>query len=202
MADVVLYNTDVANAYDAGTRALGTDHERRVTLHPAEAGGVEIASMSVKADSSTDAAIEIYADDVTAVQFYLVGYWSTAPMPFKQMFVSIGSPTASATWEAIDLASFAGRSGLVAEILLVNTTANREDNIGVRANGSTLHRVMKLQEAEPSGGDFGRAFVVIDDTTTIEFYDNYIGNSQDFIVTGYWGARNTQVVSWQEVAPN
>ena len=87
-------------------------------------------------------------------------------------------------------------------MLLTNTTANVENNMGVRANGSTLHRVMELHEAEPSGGDFGRALVVIDDTTTIEFYHNNIGNSHDFILIGYWGARSTQVVSWQEVAPN
>ena len=74
--------------------------------------------------------------------------------------------------------------------------------MGVRANGSTLHRVLELQEARPVGGDFGRAHVVIDDATMIEFFHNDITDAHDFIVTGYWGDTSTRVVSWQEVEPN
>ncbi|MEE8459847.1 MAG: hypothetical protein V3S08_08230, partial [Phycisphaerales bacterium] len=202
IVDVVLVNTDTANTYNAGTRNVGTSHERKLSLHPAEAGGVEVASMTVQADSTANAAIEIYAENTTGVQFYLVGRWSTAPMPYKQMYASIGSPTASATWETVDLTSFAGESGVVADVLMTNLKANRENNMGVRRNGSKLHRVMKLQEAEPSGGDHGRALVVIDNTRTIEFYHNDITHSHDFIMLGYWGTTTTQLITWQEIAPH
>ncbi len=67
--------------------------------------------------------------------------------------------------------------------------------------GAPSHRVLELQEAEPAGGDFGRAHVVIDDATMIEFFHNNIGNAHDFIVTGYWGDASTRMLTWQEVEP-
>ena len=68
-------------------------------------------------------------------------------------------------------------------------------------------RLLDLQEAEnagaaPSGGDVGRAHVVLDDATTIEFFHDDITDPHDFIVTGYWGDTGIQIVSWEEIEPN
>ena len=56
---------------------------RRFDLQEAESGGLQPASVFVRAENTCSATIEAYAEDNNDVDFYLVGYWSDAPGDFE-----------------------------------------------------------------------------------------------------------------------
>ena len=163
---------------------------------------MELASILVETDWTEEATIEIYAENELPVSFYLVGYWSTAPRPYKELFFDIGSPAVNQTWESVDLSSYKVSPDVVAEIMLRNATANNEDEMGVRANGSSQGRVLDLQESEAGGSDFGRMHVATDTGSTIEFYHEDVSDAHQFLILGYWGEfRTPGVITWKETAP-
>ena len=160
--------------------------------------------MFVEADATANATIEIYAEDELNITFYLVGYFTTAPRTYNELFSSIGSPAASATWQDVALGSFGVPAQTVAEISLANMTLAAEHNMGDRENGSSRARLLDLQEAEAGGGDYGRMQVTADATSTIEFYQALISDPHNFFLTGYWGATGPvtpKIIRWSEVDP-
>jgi hypothetical protein len=203
VAEFVLVNTNAINEYEAGVRKNGSWPERRIDLHEAEEGGVDVATMLVQADWTADATVEVYAEDEFAVDFYLVGYWSTPPRPYKQMFVDIGSPSTDGTWEDVDLSSLDVPADAIVEMLLANRQVTEENNMGVRTNGSSLLRRLQLQEAEDGGGDLGRMHVAVGAATTIELYHEDVSDPHSFFLTGYWGdvINTPKVVTWKETEP-
>ncbi len=195
-------NSDLINEQEAGVRTNGSSLQRRLDLHEAQNGGVDTATMFVKAGRTTGARIEVYAEDDLDVDFYLVGYWSPAPRAYREKFVDIGSPSASNTWQDVDLSSFNVPKYSVVELALANGVVGAEHQMGVRANGSSLLRILDLHQAKDGGGDFGRMHVTSDVGAVIEFNHEQITDPHNFFMTGYWRPPPPSIISWKEVEPN
>jgi hypothetical protein len=95
--------------------------------------------------------------------------------------------TTSLGWEDQDLAGSPWNvpANAVIEVALINTETGAENDMGVRANGSSLNRFVRLQEAEAGGMDVGVMHVQVDANSVIEHYTADSANTQ-FILLGYW----------------
>lgn len=186
VAEIVLVSNNAADEREAGVRTNGSSLARIMDLRKAEGGGDDLGSMLVQADATANATIEVYAENDTDVDFYLIGYWSTPPGTYTEKFSDIGSPTADSTWEDVDLSVFDVPADAVTEIALVNTANVAEHTMGVRANGSSLGRLLDLQEAEDGGGDYGRMNGTADAASTIEFYHQDVSDAHQFTLIAYW----------------
>lgn len=193
VAEIVMTNDDTVLPREAGVRTNGSALQRRLDLRNATAGGVDAASMMVKADTSATATIDLYAADDTDVDFYLVGYWSVAPGAYTELFVDVGSPTLDATWTDLDLTASGVPNSAVAEFVLANEDIDEDNNMGVRTNGSGLGRVQQLVEAEGGGADMSRTHVLTDGTATIEFYHDDVSDAHTFRLVGYWTTCDTSI---------
>ncbi len=71
VAEIVMVNTDTANEREAGVRTNGSSLERRLDLHEADSGGVDVATMFVHADLTANATIDVYAEDDLDIDFHL-----------------------------------------------------------------------------------------------------------------------------------
>jgi len=151
VAEVVMVNEHPTQFYSAGVRTNGSSLERRVNIH-SSIDGFDAVSMIVKADNSASATIEAYAGHSGQLDFRLVGYWSVAPGSYTERFSDMGSPSSSATWGDVDLTSLGVSDGEVAEILFANDTATEENQMGVRANGSSVARLLNSTATATSGG--------------------------------------------------
>jgi hypothetical protein len=211
VAEVVLVNTSKNQEGGVGVRANGSSLSRILDIHEAEPTGVDTATLFVQTDPTANATIEVYTQNKTKIEFYLVGYWSTppessstsppTPYSYTELFTNLTSPTADATWEDEDLSSAGVPADAVAEFALVNTFETGENNMGVRANGSSLARLLDLHETEIGGGgsgEFGRIHVTTDASSTIEFYHEDVSDAHEFRLTGYWSPK-IRVVRWREV---
>jgi|GEM_PF-1368429 len=190
-AEFLLANGNADNEREAGVRTNGSILERRLNLHEAEDGGVDAVTTFVKADTTINATVELYAQVDADIDFYLIGYWSVAPLAYNELFANIGSPTADATWEDVDLTAGGVVDNAVAEIVLANQAGTSgggsiPNEMGVRANGSTLDRLLDFHEAEDGGSDLGRMTVQTDETATIEFYHEDVSDAHAFQLVGYW----------------
>jgi probable HAF family extracellular repeat protein len=193
IAEIVMTNDDPANPRDAGVRTKGSSLDRRLNLAAAVAGGVAPATMLVKADTSASANVQLYAQDNTDVDFYLVGYWSVAPNAYTELFTNVGSPSSSATWQDKDLTASGVPDSAIAEFVVLNRDTAGPYNMGVRTNGSSLARLLDLHKATFGGGNAGRMHVATDASAVIEFYHANITKSHTFYLTGYWNACDTSV---------
>ena len=186
VAEIVLVNNSDINDRLAGVRANGSSLSRSIRLQEAEGGGDDLGTMFVQADGTASATIGVYAESNTDVDFFLVGYWSTAPGTYTETFSNIGSPSSNATWEDVDLSGYGVSGGDVAEIALGNRSQFTEDTMGVRENGSSLARLLDFHEAEDGGGDWSRMHALADAGSTIEFYHENVIDPHDFLLIGYW----------------
>ena len=91
VAEVVMANKSGNNEREAGVRTNGSSLERRLDLHEAEEEGLDVGTLLVKADATANATIEVYAEVDADVDFYLVGYWTTPPADYTELFADIGS---------------------------------------------------------------------------------------------------------------
>jgi probable HAF family extracellular repeat protein len=186
VAEIVMTNDDPDNEREAGVRTNGSALERRLNLHEAEDGGVDAATMFVQADASANATIELYAQDDADIDFYLVGYWSAAPLAYTELFVTTASPASDGTWQDLDLTGSGVPDNAVAEFALANGFATEENSMGVRENGSSRSRVLQLHEAEDGGEDLARMHVQTEATATVETYHQDVSDTHAFRVVGYW----------------
>ncbi len=186
IAEIVLVNKSADNEREAGVRTNGSGLERKLDLHEAEDGGVDAATMFVLADATANATIEVYAEEDSKVEFYVVGYWTAAPGTYTEKISDVGSPAMDGIWEDLDLSGFGVPADAVAEFALADTTADKNMDMGVRANGSSLARFLAIHEAEDGGADFGRMHVAVDGSSTIEFYHEKVSETHTFYLTGYW----------------
>ncbi|MHC4107028.1 MAG: hypothetical protein ACYSTY_02970, partial [Planctomycetota bacterium] len=194
-AEIVVANTSGNWQREGGVRTNGSVMERRVLLHEAEQGGVDLVTMCVQADATVNATIDVYAEADADVDFYLTGYWTTPPGPYTELFGDLGSPTADATWEDRDLSAFTVPADAVAEVLLANTDGATRNNMGVRAKSSSLARRLDLHESEGGGGDFGRMHAEADAASTIQFYHEDVSDAHTFWLTGYWAPQTTLLLA-------
>ncbi len=203
VAEIALVNIDAGNEFYAGVRRNGLRHDRRVQLHEAEAGGVDVATLLVETDATDNARIEIYAGDVWAIEFHLVGYWSTPPLPFAELFVDLGSPSVSGAWESVDLSGFDVPLNTIACVTLINQEPAAECQMGVRMGGSAQDRWLNIHEAEAGGGDLGGMHAAAASGSIIEFRHEIVANPHSFYLTAIWGTDVTtpKVLTWSEVEP-
>lgn len=194
VAEFVMTNTDPDNEHEAGVRTNGSVLQRRLNLHEAESGGVDTAAMFVKADASARAAVELYAQVDTAVDFHLVGYWSEAPLAYTELLATTASPSSDETWEGVDLTGSGVVDNAVAEFSLANAAATVEAAMGVRENGTSLDRLLTLHEAEDGGEDLGRMHVQTDASATVEVYHGDVSQPHAFRVVGYWDRCSSSVL--------
>lgn len=192
VAEIVMTNDDPANEREAGVRTRGSLLQRRFNLAEAEDGGVDAVTLFAKADSSASAAIQVYAQDDTDIDFYFVGYWDVAPLAYNELFVDLGSPTSSSTWQDRDLTADGVADTAHAEIVLANLDPSNERNMGIRENGSSLSRFLNLQEAEDGGSDAARLHIASDVTASIEWYHSSIGSSKSIILAAEWASCNSR----------
>ncbi len=191
VAEIVMTNDDTGNEREAGVRSNGSSLARLLNIHQATGGGVDTATMFVKADNSTGATIEIYAQDNTDVDFYLVGYWSAAPLQYNELFTDIGGPSSSSTWEDVDLTSSGISDTAHAEFVLANKSTANERELGIRENGSSLSRYLNNQEADGGGSDLSRMHIASDVTATVERWHSNVGSSKSYYLIGEWDTCTT-----------
>jgi len=96
VAEIVLVNTKNDTEYEAGVRTNGSSLQRKFDIHEGD-GGLDMFSLFVETDSTTNAMIEAYAESDANIDFVLVGYWRIPPSSFTEKFNDIGSPTTDAT---------------------------------------------------------------------------------------------------------
>jgi len=194
VAEVVMTNDDGLNAREAGLRTKGSSLQRRLNINAVEGGGVAPATMLVKTDTSAAARVQVYAQDDADIDFYVVGYWSVAPRAYTELIGDIGNPTASATWQDKDLTARGVPDSAIAEIALSQQyLGDGPQEMGVRANGSSLGRILDLHKAQVGGGNLGRMHVATDAGAVIEFYFEDVAQSHTFYVTGYWSTCDTSL---------
>ncbi len=201
IAEIVMTNEADSQAYYAGTRTNGSSLDRRVVLQSID-DGVDTITMFVQADNSGSATIEAYAGHVIKVDFYVVGYWSPAPGVYTETFTDIDSPSADATWEDEDLTASGASDGSVVEILFANNITTQENELGIRANGSSVARLFDLREENDGsgGGDFGRMHALSDASAVIELRHEDVSDAHSFRMIGHWsiGAILDDQVTGQE----
>jgi hypothetical protein len=185
VAEVVVVNNSGTAAQDVGVRANASSLARRIDLRKAgNSPGVSVATMFVQADGTANATIEVYAEDITKVDFYVVGYWSSAPATYIEKFVSVARPTSSTTWEATDLTTEGVPGGATAEFLLANA-ANAAGDFGIRATGSSSARIINLDKGSGTD-DVGRIHANTDGNSELELYDEDVAATHEFYLIGYW----------------
>jgi len=193
VVDIVMTNNDSNDEWEGGVRTNGSTLQRRLDLQEAESGGIDAAALSVKADSSLDAIIEVFAENNTSIDFYLVGFWSVAPGAYTELLADIGSPTSNNTWQDVDLTGSGVPNNAIADIALANDDEDDEWTMGVRANGSSMARLLELHEPEGGGADFGRMHVLTDGTAAIEFNHLTVSEPHTFHLMGYWSSCDTSI---------
>ncbi|CAD6491527.1 MAG: hypothetical protein ANIMEMIM_00157 [Candidatus Argoarchaeum ethanivorans] len=199
ICEIVIVNKNAGAEKEAGIRTRGSGLARKVDIHEAESGGVDAVTMLVKVDAYSK--IEAYAETEVDIDFYLVGYWTTAPGTYTEKFEDIGKPTVDITWEEKDLSGYTVPADAVTEIILANADVSCENEQGVRKVGSTLARKFDIHEAENGGRDFVRVHVTANASSKIEFYHEDVSDAHNFYLTGYWSADTTPPL-WQNPGQN
>ena len=183
VVEVVVANTSASASYSAGVRGAASADERRLDIHEAEGGGVDVLTLLANADAGSQ--IEVYAESDASIDFYLAGYWSDPPGSYSESTVLVGKPLTSATWETADLSAIGVPVDSVANIVMLNAQSDTEAQLGVRATGSSLQRVLGLQEAEGGGSDLASTHVNVGAGGQIEWYDADTQN-HEFWLVGWW----------------
>ncbi len=180
VVEVAVINEATSAQRWGGVRAVGSSVDRRIQLHEAEAGGIDMVTMHAQADASSQ--IQHYSDNTGQISFILLGYWTGAG------YTDALEPF-TANSEAVWVEEGVGDDGVgpnqVAEILILNTNTGAERLAGVRASGTTHQRRFMLQEAESGGVDALSLMVTADASSIIEVYSADTGDIE-FYVLGSW----------------
>jgi hypothetical protein len=189
VGEIVIANTNSSNEYRGGVQPVGPDLGRTLSIHEAESGGVDTATMLVTADNTASATVQLWAESNSSIDFYLVGYWSDPSGTYTDsvgLINSTGGPSADRTWEDKNLSSMGVPANAVVQIAIVNTNNSVERELGLRETGSSLSRMLDFQEAEGGPGDTASFHVNADENATIQWYDESVGEGHDFNLLGWW----------------
>ena len=184
VAEIALSQTSTSIEWLVGARSAGSILQRRIQLHEAESGGIDMVTLQVASDAS--AMIEVYAEADSVVDFHLLGYWSAPPGTYTENGGVHGQVSTLLTWETNDLTSFGVPADSVVQFVMTNEANGAEVHIGVRESGSTLQRVLDLQEAEDGGSDAASMHVNVDGSAQVEWYSEYGGGTRLFYPVGWW----------------
>ena len=184
VAEIAIINTNASNERLAGVRPSGSSMQRLISIHEAESGGIDAATMMVNADASGVA--EVYAASDADIDFYVLGYWSDPPGTFVETGGVSGQVSTLLTWEANDLSTFGVPADSVAQFITSNESGGADVEIGVRQTGSSLNRLFNLQEAEGGRSDLATMHVNVDASSRVEWYAQYGGGLRFFYPIGWW----------------
>ena len=164
VADIVIANTDSSAQRECGVRQNGSTIERLFDLHKAELGqGLECVTMSVLVGES--GIFERYAEDVGDVQFWLIGHWTTRPLPdYTEIFYELGENFDNdGAWETKNLFDifYPFPIGSVGEFIMHNENTGWCIPLGIRDIDSDADRVITMGEAEGDGTDAVRVHTTI-----------------------------------------
>ncbi len=193
VAELVITNDSATANRQAGARTNGSSLARLLDLQEAQDGGVDTATMWVEADTSKTATIRVYAQTNSNVDFYLVGYWSVAPLAYTELYADPGSPSADLNWEEIDLTASGVPDDAVVEFSLSHEDGNEDNYMGLRKKDQALNRRHRLAESEDGGGNIGRMHVAGDPTAKVELFHQDVSDLHTFQITGYWSACDTSI---------
>ncbi|MBT8083711.1 MAG: hypothetical protein KJN72_00700, partial [Woeseia sp.] len=182
VVEVAVVNTDGGKEWFGGVRAVGSTLDRRLSIHEAEGGGMDVVTMHVQSDSA--GRIEYYSDDMDKLSFILLGYWPDAAYVENWQSFKAG---ASGSWETHNLQPYGVGPDEVAEILMANGNSMNARQAGARTRGSSLSRLFDLHEAHDGGEEIMSLFVAADSDTDarIEVYAE-ANNNVDFYLLGHW----------------
>jgi hypothetical protein len=145
IAHIVIGSVNQTAARTVGVRTDGSALNRYIKLHESEGTttGANCCSYYVKVDATTGF-IETYADNVTGITFYLMGYWTGVDYTELMQALTL---SVAATWTDVDLTAYA-TDARVCEIQLNNLNDGAQATMGIRTNGSAVVRYVTLHEAE------------------------------------------------------
>lgn len=152
VAHILLLHSDTAATKTLGVRTDGSAIDRFFVVHEEEAPASSYSGLTL--DVLVDAAtglIETYCDATANVIFYLLGYFTGVTYTEKMQVLD---PTPQNTWDHVDLTPYgvSALGGEVCQIVMENTVTTFGCNMGVRADGSALSRLLNVHEAEGGGG--------------------------------------------------
>ena len=185
MAEIALSQTSTSIEWLVGARSPGSGLARRISLHEAEGGGIDVVTLMVATDASS--IVEVYAEADSVVDFHLLGYWSTPPGTYTETGGVHGQATVSASWQTTDLSGFGIPANSIAQFVMSNERDARENQMGLRETGSTINnRRLDLQEAESGGGDLATMHVKVDASSQIQWAAEYGSTEGFFYPVGWW----------------
>ena len=185
VAEIVMQNTDGGAERFAGVRTPGLGLQRRLQLHEAEGGGVDAVSMMVNTDAGSR--VQVYAQTVSDIDFFVVGYWDTPPGTYVEQGGLHGQVSAPMNWETIDLSGFDVPADSVAQFVLANENQNAENSMRVREVGSTINdRGLNLHEAEAGGSDLGTLHANVDSSQQVQWAAEQGPTGGFFHPVGWW----------------
>ncbi len=188
VAEILIANTDTSQEQEAGIRTVGSVLDRRLDIHEAESGGVDTATLLVTADASANATIEVYAESDGDIEFYLTGYWSSAPGTFTEAAGILLDPTTpSDSWTDWDMTSHGVPANSTVHGAMLNSETNQESDLGLRETGSSNElRYFRLHEAESGGSDIAAWHANVDANSTMQWRDGEPDGEHPFLVLGWW----------------
>jgi hypothetical protein len=75
---------------------------------------------------------------------------------------------------------------VIVQFVITNESDSSENNMGVRATGSPLSRLLDLHEAESGGSDIATMHVNVDGSSQVEWYAESGGAERLFYPVGWW----------------
>ena len=187
VADITASNQHATDTLDMSVRTSGSVRSRLFTLNECEDGGNQCLSVPVKT-SGSNAAIEIYSEDIANSTFYLFGYFITPPGTFTETTVIFPEPVSTGSWLPLDV----GASGIpydsVAHFAISHNNLAADIFVGLRETSSSTERILNLTRAEDAGGlTFGSLGVNIDSSGYVSQYASNIATDEpEYICAGYW----------------
>ena len=157
---------------------------RYFNLREPESGGVDVVSLMVETDAT--AAIEVFAQSSSDINFQVLGYWSTPPGNYTEADANSGQVGVAAAWQPTDLSGYGVPAGATAQFVLANVAAAAHAPVGLRASGSVFGRLIDLQEAESGGSDLASMHVNVNNSIEADWYVESGITEHFFYPVGWW----------------
>ncbi|MGB5247948.1 MAG: hypothetical protein WBN34_15460, partial [Woeseia sp.] len=186
VAEILAVNNAGFNEREVGMRSRGSSLSRIFDLHEAKDGGSEQVSTFVAADNNPGARIEVYTEDDSDVDFYLLGHWSTPPGVFTEAFADLGKPTVEKVWQIKDLGPYGVPQDAVAQVAAVNRQFAGKALLGLRFPGSYFERTLQLHEPDNGGQDYAPLHVTTNGDAEIEWFQEDTDKDHRFYLLGWW----------------
>jgi len=173
--------SNAAAGNEPGFAAIGTDTDIDIIFVPKGAGNIQLSGLKYPAaDGTVNQVIE--TDGSGNLSFVT----HTAGKDYTEKFVTFSASGAGA-FEDKDLSggSFNVPANAICEILIQNDEMNAENQGGVRANGSSLSRLVDLQEGEAGGVSAVIMTVKADADSIIEIFSEDT-TELTFALIGFW----------------